>query len=308
MKKIFMLLSLIPSCAFAMTIDAGTQITWNSGVVKKALDSSGVPQKVQNVCRALYENPKSVSEMVSKCVKCALLVYGELWDDDQGFSIVDSDGFDKSKAACTKFGRELVVINNSSKNSIASCPDKYVWVEKTHECVPMNPCKADDIDIKTVYCINSVMTVMPGDDDKYNLVVDKYVDKVLNKKVVSVNHLEPFDSEWANSIVGVNTADGDYFALVCSGSRLGKVPLKYYIQYAIGAYGYNEITSYAGGSSYYEGEPFESARLERVEYKVKSNTECEEIADFASLLADHNFDRSYKDGVCVFVFPESIEK
>lgn len=304
-----MLFLLIPGVAFAMTIDADTKINWNSSVVKKALDSSGVPQKVQNVCSVLYENPKSVSEMVSKCIKCALSIYGELWDDGQGFTIIDSDGFDESSLACGKFGKELVVINNSSKNGVTSCPDKYVWVEKTHECVPMNPCRADDIDdIRSAYCIYSKMTIMPANDDKYNLVVNKYVEKVLNKKVVSLNHLEPLDSTWATSVVGVNTADGDYFAILCQGNRFDTAELKYYIQYAVGAYGYNEHTTYDGGISYWEGEPYESLRIGQERYKVKSNIECEEIADFASLLADYKFERSYKDGVCVFDFPESIKK
>ena len=31
-------------------------------------------------------------------------------------------------------------------------PDKYVWVEKTEACVPINPCESDNAEIKSAYC------------------------------------------------------------------------------------------------------------------------------------------------------------
>lgn len=54
----------------------------------------------------------------------------------------------------------LMVINSvfalpSPEDRKALCdkhPDKYVWVKKTQACIPINPCKSNDTDIKKAYC------------------------------------------------------------------------------------------------------------------------------------------------------------
>ena len=66
-------------------------------------------------------------------------------------------------------------------------PDKYVWVEKTEACVPVNPCKSDDINIKSAYCNQSFSMVQLGDWRQGVEVVKAYAEHVLGVEVTTTN-------------------------------------------------------------------------------------------------------------------------
>ena len=42
-------------------------------------------------------------------------------------------------------------------------PDKYVWVRKTEECIPINPCLSSNESIKNLYCNIVFQNVYPSD-------------------------------------------------------------------------------------------------------------------------------------------------
>lgn len=51
--------------------------------------------------------------------------------------------------------------------------DKYVWVEKTEACIPVNPCESDSTEIKQAYCVDEI----PLDNDT---VFRAYISNTLN--------------------------------------------------------------------------------------------------------------------------------
>lgn len=83
-------------------------------------------------------------------------------------------------------------------------PDKYVWVEKSQACIPINPCESDDVDIERAYCVNRTIT-----PNKKELLINRYVEQVLKTTVVDVQNV-PGD---VYAYSGVKTADGGYFVL-----------------------------------------------------------------------------------------------
>ena len=62
-------------------------------------------------------------------------------------------------------------------------PDKYVWVEKTKACVPINPCASElgwsDPSIMQAYCANFVANF----GEKQKLVHQRYIEQVLKTKI-----------------------------------------------------------------------------------------------------------------------------
>ena len=85
-------------------------------------------------------------------------------------------------------------------------PDKYVWVEKTQACIPINTCESGIEDIKKAYCVTSPTL----DED----LLEKYISNVLKTSVKQKS--VPYDPtmsdfvQYGNKYMGYKTNDGGY--------------------------------------------------------------------------------------------------
>ena len=153
-------------------------------------------------------------------------------------------------------------------------PEKYVWVEKTKACVPINPCKSDNVGLAVadMYCYSQIG--LPENPFKAEEWINRYVEKVLQTSVLKVSRTINGEGYY-----GVFTTDGNYFVAMKIGTGLVDEANKidYYSALAIHAYGYDENS------------PF----------KVKSENDCQDIGDFASLLGDELIEAKYDSGICM---------
>lgn len=150
----------------------------------------------------------------------------------------------------------------------ANNPSKYVWVAKTSACVPINPCVSSNASIKEAYCDEKSLSRLPADSRAYGLVLQRYAKKVLNTDIVDLKDIE----DNYNHYIAVTTSDGGYIVYPASLATLDKSMA---MDNAIQAYGYSTIysTTYHAGQdgSWHCG-------------LVSSETECQDIVDFASLV------------------------
>lgn len=153
-------------------------------------------------------------------------------------------------------------------------PDKYVWVDKTQACIPNNPCKDDYVGLEGImaYCYSDI--ALPRDPFEAEKWVNRYVEKNLHTTVVGFSRFAGGDPNYYS----VSTADGNFFAAfrVTPNYLEGSTRQQYYAALAIHAYGHDENS------------PFQ----------VKSEQECKDIADFASLLSDELIESKYESGIC----------
>lgn len=92
--------------------------------------------------------------------------------------------------------------NAGIKETCLEHPDKLVWVEKTQRCIPINPCKSDDADIKRAYCIEYTFYDFPITEGLARKVIEKYFEYD-----GSVTELKFFKSD---ASVGVTYDNGNY--------------------------------------------------------------------------------------------------
>ena len=92
----------------------------------------------------------------------------------------------------------LVVIGSASavpspEDRKALCEkqsDKFVWVEKTQACIPINPCLSSVSAIEEAYCIQlDGAAYLPNDQIKRNLIIERYVEKKLQTSVVKISEV-----------------------------------------------------------------------------------------------------------------------
>lgn len=152
-------------------------------------------------------------------------------------------------------------------------PDKYVWVEKTKSCIPINPCKSNDEQIVRSYCPLATDTGIFSKGEKFNLVIERFIQVVFNSTVAHIADL-PQDP----SYVAVWTMDGYYFVVPTKGGALGLGPERVVSEYILDAMeAMNLQTWLMTGDA-------ESKTVEIEGNMTKAM--CQDIADFASLLAD----------------------
>lgn len=176
-------------------------------------------------------------------------------------------------------------------------PDKYVWVEKTKACIPINPCAQDvNNEIKKAYCAtylyksNAVRPVSGVRDNILEQVMNRYAEKVLHTKVTEITRLE----DMFGHIFGcAKTADGGYFAMESHSVEIEamlaySMGIAIYLFNAAIAYGYNNT------DMRHEGERF-------IMESVDNQQDCEDILDFAMVLADGILDLKweYSSGICI---------
>lgn len=152
------------------------------------------------------------------------------------------------------------------KQLCESKPLDFVWVEKTLACVPINPCKSSDETILYGYCIPGTVTV--ESEKNAELATQRYVEKVLNTQISNIKNITSNDDNYL-IYLGVRTVDNSYYVF------------PFYKPFGIPqADNLLAAACWAYGKKYVEQEPQEN------EYwcRVQNETECTDIADFASLL------------------------
>lgn len=156
-------------------------------------------------------------------------------------------------------------------------PDKYVWVDKTGACIPVNPCLSEKSEIKDAYCprIGNIFL----NERQRNMVIEKYVQKVLNTNVTNIK-LVFSDPKYNSEYVGIKTSDGGYIGWNYSYSDIGESGL---IFNAAMAYGY---LCTAGGND--DGKA-------KLYCDDLDESLCRDIAEFASLLGETHVAFEKKD-------------
>ena len=151
-------------------------------------------------------------------------------------------------------------------------PDKYVWVEKTQACVPVNPCESANSDIRAAYCAESV-PVLPSDISKRNTIMDEYVHRVMGTVPSEIK-------EVSDKVVGIKTDDGRYIAFMY-GSLSDQSSCLLNLMYAVSVYGHLAIDLHQ-----MDGTETNHFLLGYGDYGDISEEEMKNIADFASRLQD----------------------
>lgn len=173
-----------------------------------------------------------------------------------------------------------------------SHPDKYVWVEGTEACVPINPCLSDNEAIRKRYCVR-LFAIGKLSDDKMNLVFDRYSKEALEGTHIDVKKLDEYEGGVYYSI---KSSTGAY--LVTEASK--GADLNWSIaNNAFFAYGTSGTWDPYGEEKYGIDKP--------VFYSFESLDEekCRDIADFASLLADEMVEyKLSSDQKCLLLIPD----
>ena len=161
-------------------------------------------------------------------------------------------------------------------------PDKYVWVEKTEACVPINPCKSEHREIRKGYC---AIFGLPADETKCEAAAKIFAEAQYGTSMTSFKKLE-------DGYFAMTTADGGYIGF--------KKQLEEYTDpyvpfaFSFGIHGYTESLKsseeiiWPGFSAYGND--------------VESLEKCEAVKYLASLYMKEASvpDVLYKDGTCWF--------
>ena len=140
-------------------------------------------------------------------------------------------------------------------------PFKYVWVKKTQACVPVDPCASLNDKIQEAYCIKAGGVANSATAKE---IITRYMKNVMKVDIKSVKLL-------ATSTYGVYTSDDGYYAVIFGGYDYGD-EVKSQLNAACWAYGKKNYFYTDNGDNRYGC------------LDVKSQKECDNIADFASLL------------------------
>ena len=92
-------------------------------------------------------------------------------------------------------------------------PEKYVWVEKTETCVPINPCKSDNSSIVEAYCNKTFANVQLGNWTKGLKLARAYVERNLGTSVIGDGRRirKNIDiSTFGQDYIPCETSDGGY--------------------------------------------------------------------------------------------------
>lgn len=91
-------------------------------------------------------------------------------------------------------------------------PDKYVWVEKTQACIPINPCASklgwDDPTVMQTYCAN----FFGNFGEKQKLVHQRYIEQVLKTKISETMPRMFVSDSYGDFIDAYKLQDGGYIA------------------------------------------------------------------------------------------------
>jgi len=188
-------------------------------------------------------------------------------------------------------------------------PDKYVWVEKTKACIPINPCDPTKSSnwfsgVRDAYCLDALTyspLYLPKDDDTArDLIINRFIS---NYPVLGKNPSIKFLDDHTNGYyyVAFFTEDKNYLVAEIYDIDFSVQDLYETVNAAASAYGvgimhYKNYSNYGADSDLPRGMAVEDFAYVDGKYTVKK---CEDIADFASLLYGKPLIHySGKDGVC----------
>ena len=177
-------------------------------------------------------------------------------------------------AGLTVMGSAFAVPSSGDRQKLCeSKPFDFVWVEKTKACVPINPCVTANEKVRDAYCIKAAGAVT-GETGAQ--AITYYTEHVLKQKVSSIKAIP---TKVTTPTFALWTTDGGYYAVQfdMDGHRAG---IKPQLEVACWAYG-KQMYNYSQGSGWSESyidEPMYGC------LGVNSQTECNNMADFASVL------------------------
>ena len=154
-------------------------------------------------------------------------------------------------------------------------PEKYVWVEKTQACVPINPCESklgwDDPAVMRTYCADFVANF----GEKQQLVHQRYIEQVLKTKISETMPRLQVSGSIGDFIDAYKLQDGGYIAFAgendeISGNMLSATCF---------AYGHGTIGHGCMGEF--------------------TQTQCTDMADFMTLLSDKRCEGTLDTYSCV---------
>ena len=198
----------------------------------------------------------------------------------------------------------------------------HVWVEKTKACIPVDPCReAEDSDVFKAYCIY----LDAGNRTPYEFFVEtmpmdlQYLEKHPELKEVrklwverfakQVLHLDPvnIDVNYGNSnddqrkYPRFTTSDGGYYQIKVWAHQPDVV------RFAPAAYVWAAITAYVVPEyGNYDYRYHQNEEDNSFEFPGNNETFCQDIKDFAELLAQDTFVENVKfsadDNKCILKF------
>ena len=148
-------------------------------------------------------------------------------------------------------------------------PDKYVWVEKTQACIPINPCNSTIQSIRDAYCIKAPYLATDP------VIREGYIKNVLHKDILKAKILN-------THAYAYHTSDGGYLYMdVNKGSDFS--PTQDRIHAACWAYGYREVSQYDLTMYTDSVHPYlNNNQLDCI--VIENSYHCSDAADFATLL------------------------
>ncbi len=151
------------------------------------------------------------------------------------------------------------------KKLCESKPFDFVWVEKTQTCVPINPCKTSNDKIRDAYCIEAGGV---AGIDTANEAIRRYAKNVMK---VGVDSIKVVDNGY-RPFLSLRTTDGGYYVFGFDGGDYGN-----------NIQGQLKLACWAYGKQLHYDLNYDSPRYGCL--GVNSQKECDDMADFASLLS-----------------------
>lgn len=134
-------------------------------------------------------------------------------------------------------------------------PDKYVWVQKTEACVPINPCLSDNFKIKHLYCVE--MPIL-----WHRKLLETYISYNLNTTISSFEEIGGY--------YAVKLNDGGYIVFLPNKAFEGNNVAEEIIYGSFWAYGKYETAQFLDKNVIFSKQ-------------IDSKEMCSEIADIATL-------------------------
>ncbi len=173
----------------------------------------------------------------------------------------------------------------------------HVWVEKTKACIPVNPCKSDDVQIKEAYCIND----LTFDGVGYHLRLHLYDKSMIDIAVAKIAERLGTGATSQNlpgNFFAMKTTDGGYY--------VGEYDTKKVKQQPQACTNESQTIALIFGNRFKSGTGIVDDRM--IEYRTQipvTEQECTDMKDIGHLLygyasrqTDIKYDKDQKE--CIF--------
>ncbi len=173
----------------------------------------------------------------------------------------------------------------------------HVWVEKTEACIPVNPCKSDDEQIKKAYCINYLSLQNGASYTGVLHLYDKSAIDITVAKIAERLGTGATSQNLPGHFFAIKTTDGGYYAAEYN-TKKERNQMRACEQES------ETITLIFG--NYLSGESFGGEKM--INYKTQipvTEQECTDMKDIGNLLygyasrqTDIKYDKDQKE--CIF--------